>query len=59
MLLAARWSDLVVNKVCFMKEAIEIKEREDITGIKLVRWKGRYKMGFVREETKITNTSRF
>jgi hypothetical protein len=27
----------VVHKVCFMKEAIEIKEREDIKSIKLAR----------------------
>jgi hypothetical protein len=35
MLLAARWTELEVHKVCFMKEAIEIKEREDIKSIKL------------------------
>jgi hypothetical protein len=37
MLLAARWTDLVIHEVCFMKEAIEIKEREDIKSIKLAR----------------------
>jgi hypothetical protein len=41
-----------------MKEAIEIKDREDIKSIKLARWKGHYKMGFVREEMEIINTSR-
>jgi hypothetical protein len=37
MLLATRWTDLVVHQVCFMKEAIEMKEREDIKSIKLAR----------------------
>lgn len=37
MFLVARWTDLVVHIVCFVKEAIEIDERKDI---KVLNWQG-------------------
>jgi hypothetical protein len=49
MLLGTRWTDLVVQEICFVKEAIEIK-RKDIKSIKLARCKEHYKIGFVKEK---------
>jgi hypothetical protein len=37
MLLATRWTDLVVHEVSFVKEAIEIKKEKDL---KVLNWKG-------------------
>jgi hypothetical protein len=35
MLLAAKWTDLVVLKVYFVNEAVEFRERKDFKSIKL------------------------